>query len=137
MLIPLSDNVFKLLLVKIIKKIWKEWKKQEKLCNITTALEKLKEVKMEREMNKIITFNESAKEFILDCFGKEVDKEGYIVEKDTKEAVLTPDGEPLELEEFAGIRKGSQIFFKSDIFSIIDLVDFMRREGIWTSGKQS
>lgn len=71
----------------------------------------------------VITFDESLKKEILDIFDKTVDDEGYIIEKDTKERVLSPDGEEIELEKFAGITKGSEIFIKSDIFSLIDLTD--------------
>lgn len=71
-----------------------------------------------------ITFEKSAKEQILYFFDKAVDEEGFIVEKsDIDQRVVTPDGEEVTLEEFAGIRKGSEIFIKSDLPSIIDLID--------------
>jgi len=72
----------------------------------------------------VITFENSAKDVILSFFDKTVDKEGFIVEKeDMTQRAITPDGEEITLEEFAGIRKGSEIFIKSDLPSIIDLVD--------------
>ena len=70
----------------------------------------------------LITFEESAKETILSFFDKTVDNEGFIVEKDTYQRVITPDGQEIRLEEFAGIGKGG-VFIKSDLPSLIDLLD--------------
>ncbi|PIV18389.1 MAG: hypothetical protein COS41_04565 [Elusimicrobia bacterium CG03_land_8_20_14_0_80_50_18] len=70
---------------------------------------------------EIITFTEDqkTKEFILKIFGKTVDAEGYIVEIDNPaQKVLTPDGEALLFEDFAGVQKGSELFIKSDLPSI-------------------
>lgn len=72
----------------------------------------------------VITFEESAKKEILSIFDKTFDDEGYIVEKsDMTQRVVTLDGEEIPLEEFAGIRKGSEIFIKSGLPSIIDIID--------------
>lgn len=72
----------------------------------------------------VITFDENSKEEILSCFGKTVDQEGYIIETDDPTMrVITPDGEEITVEEFAGIRKGSEIFIKSDLPSLIKLID--------------
>lgn len=72
----------------------------------------------------VITFEKSTKELILSFFDKIVDKDGFIVEKgDITQRVLTPDGEEITLDEFAGIRKGSEIFIKSNLPSMIELVD--------------
>ena len=69
-----------------------------------------------------ITFDESAKRDILELYGKTVDEEGFIVEnEDTSQKVLTHLGEEIRLDEWAGIRKGSEIFIKNDIFSLIEL----------------
>jgi len=70
----------------------------------------------------ILSFDESAKEQILDLYGKTVDEDGFIVEKDSpKQRVLTPKGEEILFEEWAGVHKGSEAFIKSDIFSLIEL----------------
>ena len=72
----------------------------------------------------IITFDESAKEDILSYFDKTIGHDQYIVEKgDTTKKVITPDGEDMVLRDFAGIRKGSEIFIKSDLPSLIHLLD--------------
>lgn len=76
-------------------------------------------------MNTRITFEKSAADFVLDCFGKKV-KEGYVVEKTApSQRVLTPRGEDIPVSEFAGIRKGSAIFVKSDIVSLIEAAEAM------------
>ena len=65
----------------------------------------------------ILSFDESAKEQILDLYGKTVDEDGFIVEKDSpKQRVLTPKGEEILFEEWAGVHKGSEAFIKSDTF---------------------
>jgi len=74
--------------------------------------------------DKIITFDAVSKEFILDCFDKTVDKEGYIVEKNNpSQRVLTPDGEELKKDEWGAFKEGSEVFIKKDLLSLIDLAD--------------
>ncbi|MBW6471273.1 MAG: hypothetical protein K0A90_08650 [Methanosarcinaceae archaeon] len=74
--------------------------------------------------NNIITFDASVKKDILSFFGKTVDEHGFLVEKeDFQQKVITQDGEEIKFDDFAGIRKGSEIFIKSDLPSLIDLTD--------------
>ena len=69
-----------------------------------------------------LTFHKSFKKEILEIFDKKIDDEGLIVEKDSPtQRVLSPDGESIRLKEFAGITKGSEIFIKSDLISLIEL----------------
>jgi hypothetical protein len=78
-------------------------------------------------MKAVVTFEESVKEQTLSFFDKTVDEEGFVVEKsDQTQRVVTPDGEEIKLEEFAGIRKGSEIFIKSDLPSLFDLIDMLK-----------
>jgi hypothetical protein len=73
-----------------------------------------------------IIFGDSARDFVLDAFGKTA-KDGFIVEKsDPTQKVLTPRGEEIPLDEFAGIRKGSAIFVKNDIVSLVEAAESMR-----------
>ena len=75
-------------------------------------------------MNSIIIFNVSVKKDILSFFGKTIDENGFLVEKeDIQQKVITQDGEEIKFDNFAGIRKGSEIFIKSDLPSLIDLTD--------------
>ncbi|MFH0888241.1 MAG: hypothetical protein V1871_03435 [Planctomycetota bacterium] len=77
--------------------------------------------------NQIITFELSAKTKILEFFNKDVDADGYIVEKNNhNQRVLTIDGEQLKKKEFVGLMKGSEIFIKKDITSLIKLADKIR-----------
>lgn len=72
----------------------------------------------------VTTFDASAKLEILSCFGKTVDAGNFIVElDDPTQRVVTPDGDDINLDEFAGIRKGSEIYIKSDLPSLIELLD--------------
>lgn len=69
-----------------------------------------------------ISFDSSSKEFVLATLGKKVDSEGFIVESDTNIRVLDQGGEPVHVDEFGGVRKGSEIFFKKDLPSVLDAI---------------
>ncbi len=72
----------------------------------------------------IIVFDEASKQSLLRIMNKSIDSQGFIVEKDNpSERVLTKDGEEIKLEEFAGVRKGSEVFIKNDINSILELAE--------------
>jgi hypothetical protein len=74
-------------------------------------------------MGMRIIFDDSARDFVLDAFGKSV-KNGFIVEKSTPAVrVITPRGEEIPLDEFAGVRKGSVVFVKSDIVSLVEIAE--------------
>ncbi len=69
-----------------------------------------------------ITFDESAKGDILDILGKKVKSDGTIVEKKSPyEPVLTFEGEHLTVEDFGGVQKGSEVFIKKDLVSLMRL----------------
>lgn len=77
-----------------------------------------------------LVFDPSARNFVLEAFGKIIDAEGYLVERDKpSQRVLTRDGQEIRCEEFAGVLKGSEIYLKSDLVSLIDLCDSLRRKG--------
>ena len=70
----------------------------------------------------ILTFDESIKEDILDIFDKSIDGEGFIVEKsDSNQRVLSEDGQEVNIKEFGGIKKGSEVFIKKDLISLMRL----------------
>jgi len=74
------------------------------------------------------TFDESAKDFVLEAFGKITDEEGYIVEQANRaQRVLTRDGEQIRKANFAGVIKGSERYIKSDLVSLIDLCDDLHK----------
>ncbi len=74
----------------------------------------------------VITFDEASRREVLSFFDKTVDEEGYIIERDDPtQRVITPDQEEIKEDEFAGIRKGSEIYIKSDLPSLIELIDVL------------
>ncbi len=74
-----------------------------------------------------IIFDKNLSPEILKAFGKETDKEGYIINKSTRKKVLSPDGDDVHIKEFAGIIPGSEIYLKSDIISLIKYVEKNRK----------
>lgn len=74
-----------------------------------------------------ITFDASVKSEILALFDKEIDQQGFIVEKgNPSQRVHTPDGDEILSSDFAGIFKGSEILVKSDIVSLLELADHLK-----------
>lgn len=77
-------------------------------------------------MSLKITFDESARGFVLDAFGEGV-RDEFVVEKSKPtERVITPRGEEVPVKEFAGVRKGSVIFVKSDIVSLVEVAESLK-----------
>lgn len=70
-----------------------------------------------------ITFARSTRSIILNMFGKTIDDEDYIIDNKTKERIQTLNGEEIHIEKFGGIRKGSEIFLKSDLPTYIEIAD--------------
>lgn len=69
-------------------------------------------------MNTLI-FDDKSKHIILQIFGKSIDNEGFIVDIQTNERVVTPDGSELLAKDWAGIRRGSEIFISKDLPSLL------------------
>ncbi len=75
-------------------------------------------------MDYSIVFDQSARDFVLEAFDKKIDSDHYLVEKASpNRRVLTKDGEEIRIDQFAGVQKGSEIYIKSDIASLIELCD--------------
>lgn len=68
-----------------------------------------------------ITFDDSAKEYILSLFDKKVNEEGEVLEKDSGDPVKSFEGNPLTLEDFGGIKKGSELFVENSVVSLFRL----------------
>lgn len=67
-----------------------------------------------------ISFDVESAEFIIRSMGKEIDQNGFIVERDCyKTKVLTPDGEEIKITELACIMKARDsekiLFLKNDV----------------------
>ena len=70
-----------------------------------------------------LLFTDKALPLILEAFGKSINEDGFIIEAASGEIVLTPDGEEIEARNFGAIKKGSEIFIKDDLFSIMNLAE--------------
>jgi len=77
-------------------------------------------------MKGTITFEKSAKRQILGFFGLTVNDQGFIIEENSRKKVCSPEGDHLQLEDFAGFKNGSMVFIKSDITSLISLSDALK-----------
>ena len=71
----------------------------------------------------IITFDKSLSQEILNFFNKSIDKDGSIIDLKTGRRVLSREGEVVTLDEFAGVTKGSEVYLKSDILSLINYIE--------------
>lgn len=70
-----------------------------------------------------LTFDSSARKDVLNFFDKEVNDDNVIVESSSKEPVVGLDGSEVFEKDFAGIKKGSEVFLKSDLVSMLKLAD--------------
>lgn len=73
-------------------------------------------------MNTLV-FDDSTKRIILQVFGKSIDDQGYIFDLKTKQRVLSPEGNEVLASDFAGLRKGSEIFITKDLPSLIQYTE--------------
>lgn len=74
-------------------------------------------------MKARLLFTGNALQFILKAFDKTINEEGIIIDSKTGEPIFTPEGETLSKEKFGGIKKGSEIFIKKDLLSVIKLAE--------------
>jgi hypothetical protein len=79
-------------------------------------------------MSTNLTFDESAAEFVLESFDREVDDEGYIINSETGERETTPEGDELTVDDLAGIEQGSKIFVADEFTSIVEHVKRRRNK---------
>jgi hypothetical protein len=74
-----------------------------------------------------VVFDDSAKSFVLEAFGKKVNESGYIVEHASpNREIIAQDGTHVRVNRFAGVRKGSEVYIKSDLISLIELCDALK-----------
>src|SRR3989338_9232945 len=75
-------------------------------------------------MHNIVTFEPAARKLILEALDITEDSQGFLIEKgNTSVKVLSRKGDELRAEDLGAIKKGSLLFFKSDLPSLIDLAD--------------
>ena len=82
-----------------------------------------------RRSMKTITFDNSpeSKKAILQLFGKSLDAAGYIIEIKSGERVVSPHNEEIHVDDFAGIRPGSEIFLTNDLPSLMEQAEYLER----------
>lgn len=78
---------------------------------------------MQQAIHPKLIFKENTLSLILETFGKGINEDGLIIEKATGEPVFTPEGDEIQACNFAGIKKGSEIFIKNDLLSLMNLAD--------------
>jgi hypothetical protein len=67
---------------------------------------------------------------VLNLVGNDIDKKGFIINKNTKERIYTLEYEDLEVKKLGAIVPGSKIFLKKNIASFSQyLVNRNRKEG--------
>lgn len=77
-------------------------------------------------MTTEVTVSREVMKTVLAEFDKAVDEEGFIVEQDTGDPVLTPRGEEVTLDDLAGIAQGSEIFIEDNFVSLLEYVESKR-----------
>jgi hypothetical protein len=77
---------------------------------------------MNRNQPKLL-FNEAALPFILEVFDKTINEDGLIIDMNNGEPLQTTEGEFLTKYKFGGIKKGSEIFLKDDLLTVIKLAE--------------
>ncbi|KAA3649765.1 MAG: hypothetical protein DWP98_06455 [Bacteroidetes bacterium] len=75
------------------------------------------------EANPKIFFTPNTASLILEAFGKSQNSDGYLIDSSTEELILTPENEEIHISKFGGLKKGSEIFLKNDLSTIINLVE--------------
>lgn len=73
-------------------------------------------------MTTDIVFERSRIDYLLDLFDKEVDDQGYIVDSETGERVLSSDGTPLKPDDLGVVGHGSEVLVEDDFTSLVDYV---------------
>ena len=68
-----------------------------------------------------LTFDDSSREFILSLFGKYINENGEVLENNTGEVVKSFEGNSLTVDEFGGVKKGSELFIENNVVSLYRL----------------
>lgn len=77
---------------------------------------------------KSVVFNKGAQDFLLSALNKSIDSDGYIIDNTNGKKVPSLDGTYITGDEFAGVVKGSELYVKSDIVSLIEASDRVKAE---------
>lgn len=75
-------------------------------------------------MSPDIVFEESRTDYLLDLFDKEEDDEGYIVDPESDQRVTPPGSDkPIKTGDLGVVGRGSEIFVKDEVDSIVEFVN--------------
>lgn len=69
-----------------------------------------------------MTFKQGATKHLVECFGKTVDPQGYVVDEETGERVQYR-GEDVKAEDLAMVEHGSDIFVDDGFASLVDHIE--------------
>lgn len=78
-------------------------------------------------MRNSVVFDSDLKDYVLSVFGKKTDKDGYVVDKALPSQREYDEGVPVAVKDFAGVRKGSILFFRTDISSLLKVADTLKK----------
>lgn len=73
-------------------------------------------------MTPTLTFDESAADYILDAFGKEIDDDEFVVDSEKRSRETTEHDTEIQKEHFAGLEEGSIIFLDDDFNTLVEHV---------------
>lgn len=74
------------------------------------------------EMGITINFDNSFINEVLAIFDKEINKDGVIVENDSKEPVVTRQGDTIKHEDLGAIGNGSEVFVEDNFVSMLEFI---------------
>lgn len=78
-------------------------------------------------MKNAVTFDSDLKDYVLSVFGKKTDKDGYVVDKALPSQRALDEGVPVLAKDFAGVRRGSVLFFRADVTSLLKVADTIKK----------
>jgi len=74
-------------------------------------------------MTATLFFDTESLPFILGAFDATINNDGLIISSINGDPIQTPEGLELSQEQLGAIKKGSELFLKDDIYSIIQLAE--------------
>ena len=69
-----------------------------------------------------VTFEPGAAKHVIECFGKTLDEDGYIIDEVTHERV-DYRGEEIHIDDLAMVEDGSDIFVDDSFGSLVDHIE--------------
>jgi hypothetical protein len=73
-----------------------------------------------------ITYDHTIKDQVIKSLGLKKNEDGFLVYVKTNEPILDDDMQQIKYKQFAGVKKGSIHYYKSDLPSLIALSKMIR-----------